>query len=73
MDSGSDAITFHDPTTFAITNTIHVSDHGTPVTNLNELEYVKGEIYANVWQTNFIVRIDPKTGSVKAWIDLTGS
>ena len=40
--------------------------------NLNELEWVKGEILANIWQTNLIARIDPQTGAVKGWIDLTG-
>ena len=43
-----------------------------PVTNLNELEWVKGEIYANIWQTDRIARIDPKTGHVVGWIDCTG-
>jgi glutamine cyclotransferase len=72
MDNGSDAIQFRDPGSFAVQRTIHVSDHGTPVTQLNELEYIKGEIFANVWMTNYIVRIDPKSGSVLGWIDLTG-
>lgn len=72
MDNGSDAIQFRDPVTFAVQRTIHVADHGTPVTQLNELEYIKGEIWANVWQTNFIVRIDPKTGNINEWIDLAG-
>ena len=43
-----------------------------PVENLNELEYIKGEIYANVWLTDYIVRIDPETGRVTGWIDLRG-
>jgi glutaminyl-peptide cyclotransferase len=51
---------------------IRVTADGQPVGNLNELEWVKGEILANIWQTNQIARIDPKTGAVKAWIDLTG-
>ncbi|MGC4045009.1 MAG: glutaminyl-peptide cyclotransferase [Armatimonas sp.] len=72
MSNGSDAITFRDPTTFAIKRTIHISDHGARVTQLNELEYIKGEIFANVWRTNYIARIDPQTGAVKGWIDLTG-
>jgi glutaminyl-peptide cyclotransferase len=42
------------------------------VENLNELEWVKGEIFANIWQTNRIARIDPNTGKVVGWIDLTG-
>src|SRR6266576_2105068 len=49
-----------------------VDDKGKPVSNLNELEYVRGEIHANVWQTDRIVRISPRTGKVLGWIDLTG-
>jgi glutamine cyclotransferase len=51
---------------------IHVTDEGRPVDQLNELEWVKGEIYANVWQTMLIARIDPRTGHVVGWIDLAG-
>ena len=46
-----------------------VTREGKPVANLNELEWVKGEVLANIWQTNVIARIDPKTGAVKGWID----
>jgi glutaminyl-peptide cyclotransferase len=49
-----------------------VTSGGWRVARLNELEYVRGEIYANVWQTNRIARIDPATGQVKGWIDLSG-
>ena len=49
-----------------------MTDGGRPVEYLNELEFVKGEIYANVWQTDRIARIDPKTGRVPGWIDLHG-
>jgi glutaminyl-peptide cyclotransferase len=49
-----------------------VTADGVPVTNLNELEWVDGEIYANIWLTNRIARIDPATGHVVGWIDLTG-
>jgi glutamine cyclotransferase len=49
-----------------------VTDDGKPVDNINELEFVKGEVFANIWQTDRIVRIDPKTGKVTGWIDLTG-
>jgi glutaminyl-peptide cyclotransferase len=61
-----------DPDTLKEIGLIHVTDDGRPVENLNELEWVKGEIYANIWQTNRIARIDPKTGRVVGWIDLTG-
>jgi glutamine cyclotransferase len=49
-----------------------VTADGVPVTNLNELEWIKGEIYANVWLTNRIARINPTTGHVVGWIDLSG-
>ena len=48
-----------------------VTARGKPIRNLNELEWVKGEILANIWQTNFLARIDPSTGIVKGWIDLS--
>jgi len=51
---------------------ISVPDRGRPVLQLNELEYVKGEIYANVWHQNRVARIDPQTGRVTGWIDLAG-
>ena len=47
-------------------------EEGHPVSNINELEYVHGEIYANVWQTDKIVRISPQTGKILGWIDLAG-
>jgi glutamine cyclotransferase len=72
LSDGTDQIRFLDPATFAMKRSINVSDHGRPVVRLNELEYVKGEIFANVWQTDFIVRIDPATGAVTGWIDLGG-
>ena len=71
MSNGSSAIVYRDPKTFAITRTITVTDHDVPVPKINELEWVKGEIYANVWESNQIVRIDPATGKVLGWIDLT--
>ena len=61
-----------DPETLKPTGVIQVTDQGQPVINLNELEWVKGEIYANIWQTDRIARIDPKTGHVVGWIDCTG-
>jgi glutamine cyclotransferase len=51
---------------------VEVFDNGQPVTWLNELEYVNGEIFANIWQTDRIARIDPDSGRVVGWIDLTG-
>lgn len=61
-----------DPKTFAEVRRLTVRDGGQPVDRLNELEYVKGEIFANVWYTDLICRIDPSTGRVTGWIDLAG-
>lgn len=72
MSNGSSVINYRDPKTFAITRTITVSDHDVPVQQLNELEWVKGEIWANVWQQEQIARIDPATGKVLGWINLSG-
>jgi len=72
MSNGTPMIRWRDPKTFAVTDSISVTDHGTAVTSLNELEWVKGEIWANVWQSEQIARIDPKTGVVTGWIDLSG-
>ena len=72
MSNGSSTIIWRDPKTFAGTKSITVTDHGTPVTQLNELEWVKGELWANIWQSEQIARIDPATGNVLGWIDLSG-
>jgi glutamine cyclotransferase len=72
MSNGSSAIVYRDPKTFAVTKTIVVTDQGQPVANLNELEWVKGEIWANVWQSEQIARIAPATGKVTGWLNLTG-
>jgi glutamine cyclotransferase len=71
--SASDAeIRILDPETLNEKGVIKVTDEGQPVKNLNELEWVKGEIFANIWMTNRIARIDPQSGKVVGWIDLTG-
>jgi glutamine cyclotransferase len=72
MSDGSSTIFFRDPETFAEVRHIDVHDGDDPVIRLNELEWVNGEIWANVWQTDMIARIDPATGTVLGWIDLTG-
>lgn len=72
MSDGTPTIRVLDPDTFQRTGSIDVTADGVPLQQINELEWVKGEIYANVWQTNRIARIDPKTGHVVGWIDLTG-
>jgi len=72
MSDGTNVIYFRDPESFAEIGRLHVYDNNVPVTRLNELEYVEGEIYANVWQTDRIARISPDTGQVTGWIDLAG-
>ena len=71
MSDGSSQLFFRDPVTFEELGRVSVTDEGQPVSRLNELEYVKGEVYANVWQTDRIARINPTTGKVTAWIDLS--
>lgn len=70
MSDGSPALRVLDPATFREIRRIRVSAEGRPVFNLNELEWVKGEIWANIWQTSRIARIDPSSGQVRGWIDL---
>lgn len=72
LSDGTDEIRFLDPNTYAVKRAISVTDAGRPVAELNELEYVRGEIYANVWHQNRVARIDPADGRVKGWIDLSG-
>ena len=72
MSDGSDKLTFRQPSDFSIARTLPVTMDGRPVTNLNELECVEGVVYANVWMTDTIVRIDAKTGRVLAQIDAAG-
>ena len=72
MSDGSDTLRFLDPKTFEETGRVRVQDGGRPVTQLNELEFIKGEVFANVWGTDRIVRIAPRTGQVTGWIDLRG-
>ena len=73
MSDGTSSLRFLDPKTFRVIRRLKVVDgDGGPVENLNELEYIRGEIYANVWQTDDIVRISPRTGKVLGRIDLSG-
>jgi glutamine cyclotransferase len=69
---GSATLRFREPIHFAETHSITVRDNGQPIELINELEFVKGEIYANVWHSDRIARIDPETGDVMGWIDLKG-
>ena len=70
--NGTDALTFRNPQTFAETRHITVHDGEHAIGQVNELEWVRGEIYANVWHSNRIARVSPKDGHVIAWVDLTG-
>ncbi len=71
MSDGTDKIYYLDTTSFAVTKTIRVTFDSKPVNMLNELEYVNGSIYANIWQTNTIAKIDPGTGEMSGFMDLT--
>jgi glutaminyl-peptide cyclotransferase len=72
LSDGSNRIRFLDPDSFRVTKTIAVLDEKNPIRELNELEFVNGEIYANIWHEDRIATINPQTGRVTAWIDLTG-
>lgn len=72
LSDGSDELHLVDPTSFAFTGKLRVTLNSQPVSNLNELEFINGEIWANVWQTDFIVRISPESGIVTGLIDLSG-
>jgi len=71
MSDGSANLYFLDPVTYQRIGQVEVHDTG-PVTELNELEYINGTVYANVWREEKIVVINPQNGQVTAWIDLTG-
>lgn len=72
MSDGTEKLYFLDPVTFQRVRQVSVYDGNTPVLNINELEYVDGDVYANIWLTQKIAIINPQTGQVKSWIDLTG-
>lgn len=72
MSDGSATLRFLDPQTFEVKREVRVTDNGQPVMRLNELEYVNGAVFANVWQTDLVARVDPQTGRVLSWIDLSG-
>lgn len=72
MSDGTARIRFLDAATFAVMRTLEVTREGKPLDRLNELEFIQGEIFANVWQTDDVVRIDPATGIVHGVIDFSG-
>ncbi len=72
MSDGTSTLRFLEPTRFRELRRVKVMDAGVPIEHLNELEMIRGEIWANVWQTDYIVRISPKEGRVLGWINLKG-
>jgi glutamine cyclotransferase len=72
MSDGTEYLTFLDPQTLSTIKKIQVCSNKGVMINLNELEYIKGEIWANIWMTDNIVRINPKTGEIVGEIDLGG-
>ena len=81
MSDGSHQIKFIDPENFRVVRTVNVFNEGKPQIHLNELEYIKGELWANIWHSddpnilgkeNYIVRLDPNDGKILGWIDLKG-
>jgi len=72
LSDGSEQLRFLDAKTFRETRRVRVTDRGAPVRDLNELEYIRGEIYANIWHSDRIARISPQSGRVTGWIDLRG-
>jgi glutamine cyclotransferase len=67
---GSDSLYFHNPDNFAVTKTLKITDGETPITNINELEFAQGAIWANIWYQDRIIKIDPKSGKVRGEINL---
>lgn len=72
MSDGTATLQFMNPETFVPQRKVDVTLNGNPIIYLNELEYINGEVWANVWQTDYIVRIDPASGKVVSLIDMTG-
>jgi glutaminyl-peptide cyclotransferase len=72
MSDGSNVLYFYDPESFTIVSRIEVYDNDKKVDSLNELEFINGEIWANIWMTDLIARIDPASGKVIAFVDLKG-
>ena len=71
MSDGSSNLRYLDPNSLQVQKILGVEDNNGPVSNVNELEYINGYIYANIWQTNYIIKIDPQNGKVTGRLDLT--
>ncbi len=72
MSDGTDRIRFLDPKGLKLLREIRVQDRGRSIDQLNELEWIDGEIWANIWKSDLVARIDPKTGKVNSWVDMRG-
>jgi glutamine cyclotransferase len=72
VSNGSSSLFYYEPGTLKLLKEVPVTENGNPVLNVNELEYVDGYVYANQWQYNYIVKIDPSNGNVVAKYDLSG-
>ncbi len=72
MSDGSATLSFIDPDTFQVVKRVTVRNDGVPISNLNELEYIRGKIYANIWLTDNIAIIDPETGDIEGMVNMTG-
>jgi len=72
MSDGSSQLTFRDPKTFAEKRRVDVTFNGKPLAMLNELEWIDGQVWANVWQTDYIVRINPQSGAVEEYLNCSG-
>jgi glutamine cyclotransferase len=72
MSDGTASLYFWDPATLTVTGILAVTDSAGPVVRLNELEYIRGYVYANIWQTDQIAKINPVTGVIEAYLDLSG-
>ena len=71
MSNGTEELVFLDPAKLVKKRSLQVLDRGRPLRSLNELEYIKGEIFANIWHEDLVARISPKTGEVTGWIDMS--
>jgi glutamine cyclotransferase len=71
MSNGTEELIFLDPATLVRQRSLRVLDRGRPVRSLNDLEYIKGEIFANIWHEDLVARISPETGEVTGWIEMS--
>jgi glutamine cyclotransferase len=72
LSDGSSTLYYLNPQTYQVTHQVEVKEGNQSISNINELEYINGDVYANIWMTNKIAIINPQTGQVKGWIDLAG-